>query len=460
MLKKYFGDRAFYSMVLAIVLPIIIQNGFSNFVNLLDNVMVGRLGTEEISGVSIINQLIFVYNLCIFGIMSGAGIFTAQFVGSGNTEGVRNTFRFKIISGLLLNAVVIAVLIFCGRQLAGLYLQGGSDGGDLELTMDFALSYLKIMLAGLPFFMLVQAYSSTLRESGETVVPMKAGIAAVLVNLVFNWILIFGKLGFPALGVRGAAFATVISRVVELAIVAVWTHTHPERMQYAKGLYSTLRVPSGLSGRIIKKGMPLFVNELFWATGMAILTQCYSMRGLNTVAGYNIGATMNNLCTVVIYANGAAIGIIIGRLLGACRFEEAYDTDRKMIVFSALLSFALSFLIYAVSGLFPLLYNTTPRAREIATAIIVIQALFLPAGAVRNACYYTLRSGGKTITTFLFDSGFVWLVNVPLAFILSRFTGLSAPYMFLCIQCGDLLKAAVGIFLVRSKKWIHNFAEA
>lgn len=460
MLKKYFGNRAFYSMVLTILLPIVIQNGFTNFVNLLDNVMVGRLGTEEISGVSIINQLVFVYNLCIFGIMSGAGIFTAQFVGSCNTEGVRNTFRFKVISGLLINIVVISVLTLYGRQLAGLYLQGTADGGDLQKTMEFALSYLRIMLFGMPFFMLVQAYSSTLRESGETLVPMKAGIAAVLVNFSFNWILIFGKLGFPAMGVRGAAFATVLSRLVELAIVALWTHTHTDRMLFAKGLYSTLLVPSGLSARIIKKGMPLFLNEVFWATGMAIMTQCYSMRGLNTVAGFNIGSTMNNLCTVVLYANGAAIGIIVGRLLGASRFEEAYDTDRKMIVFSALLSFALSFLIYAVSGLFPLLYNTTQAARRIASAVIVIQAAFLPLAATRNACYYSLRSGGKTITTFLFDSGFMWAVNVPAAFILSRFTSMSAPFMFLCIQIGDLFKAALGVFLVRRKTWIRNFAES
>ena len=457
-LNRYFGNKAFYSMVLAILVPIVIQNGFTNFVNMLDNVMVGRLGTEEIAGVSIVNQLIFVYNLCIFGIMSGAGIFTAQFVGGGNVAGVRNTFRFKLVSGLILNVIVLSLLFLRGPALIGLYLTGTADGGDIALTMDYALQYLHIMAIGLPFFLMVQCYASTLRENGETAIPMKAGIAAVMVNFVFNWLLIFGKLGFPRLGVRGAAIATVLSRVVELTIIATWTHTHLETMPFADGVYKTLRIPQALMKKILKKGAPLFANEVFWSVGMAFLNQCYSTRGLNTVAGFNIGSTMNNLCTVVLYANGAAIGIVVGRLLGAERYEEAYDTDRKMIVFSALLSFALSFVFMAVSGLFPQLYNTTPEARLIATQVIMIQSLFLPMAAIRNACYYTLRSGGRTIITFCFDSGFVWFITVPTALILSRLTDVGATTIFFYIQLGDVLKAAVGLHLVHRKLWLRKFA--
>lgn len=456
--SRFFGNKAFYSMVLTILVPMVIQNGFTNFVNLLDNVMVGRLGTEEIAGVSIVNQLLFVYNLCVFGIMSGAGIFTAQFVGGGNEAGVRNTFRFKLVSGILINAVVLSVLSFGGRSLISLYLTGTADGGDLELAMHYALQYLHIMEFGLPFFLVVQTYASTLRECGETAVPMKAGIAAVVVNLVFNWLLIFGNLGLPRLGVRGAAIATVLSRVVELAIIAAWTHTHLDIMPFAKGVYKTLLIPKTLAGKITSKGAPLFVNEVFWAIGMALLNQCYSTRGLNTVAGFNIGSTMNNLCTVVLYANGAAIGILVGRLLGAEKYEEAYDTDRKMIVFSALVSFGLSFFFLAISGLFPRFYNTTPEARLIAAHVIMIQALFLPAAAVRNACYYTLRSGGRTIITFFFDSGFVWLINVPVALILSRLTSVSAVTIFFFIQLGDLFKAAMGLYLVHRRMWLRKFA--
>ena len=191
--KKFIGDKAFYAMVLGITVPIIIQNGITNFVNLLDNIMVGQLGTEQMSGVSIVNQLIFVYNLCIFGGLSGAGIFTSQYYGQKDDEGIRHTFRYKLWMAVILTAGAIALFWLIGDSLINLYLSGSSDGGDLAATLSYGRTYLNIMLFGLPAFMMLQVYASTLRECGETVVPMKAGMAAVLVNLVFNYFLIYGK---------------------------------------------------------------------------------------------------------------------------------------------------------------------------------------------------------------------------------------------------------------------------
>ena len=224
MFRQFIGDRAFYRRVLGVAIPIIIQNGITNFVSMLDNIMVGQVGTVPMSGVAIVNQLLFVFNLCVFGAASGAGIFTAQFFGSQDQEGVRHTFRFKIMVGLLLGAAGIGIFLTAGPPLINLYLTGEGSAKDAALTLAYGLRYLRVMLFGLLPFALSNAYASTLRESGQTVVPMLAGVAAVLVNLVFNYILIFGKFGAPALGVVGAAAATVISRYVELAIVAGWTH--------------------------------------------------------------------------------------------------------------------------------------------------------------------------------------------------------------------------------------------
>ena len=224
--KKLIGDRAFYAMVLSVAVPIIVQNGISSFVNLLDNVMVGSLGTEQMSSVSIANQLIFVYNLCLFGGLAGAGIFTAQYFGLKDDEGIRYTFRYKIWMSLILTIASIAIFLMFGDQLIQLYLSGSSDGGDLAATLAYGRKYLRIMLLGIPAFMIMQIYASTLRECRETLVPMKAGVVAIFVNLVFNYLLIFGKFGLPQLGVSGAAIATVLSRYVEAAIVIVWTHFH------------------------------------------------------------------------------------------------------------------------------------------------------------------------------------------------------------------------------------------
>ncbi len=455
-LQKYIGDKSFYKMLLGVAVPIMIQNGFTNFVSMLDNIMVGRLGTEQMSGVAIANQLIFIYNLCIFGGLSGAGIFTAQFYGKNDIEGIRNSFRFKLILATVLTTVSLFVLSTFGDKLIGIYLNSSDDGGDLAFALQSGLEYIEVIFIGLFPFMLVQVYSSTLRECGETVLPMKAGVVAVLVNLLFNYLLIYGKFGFPYLGVQGAAIATVISRFVEAAIVIIWTHTHKEKQLFAKGLYSTMKVPKQLSRNITKKGFPLLLNEALWSSGMALLVQCYSMRGLNAVAGVNIAETLNNVFKVVFLAFGSSVGIIIGRLLGAGKMEEARDTDRKIIVFSIFISTILGFLMAAISGLFPQIYNTNDIAKRIATILILTQAVCLPFSAFKNATYFTLRSGGRTFITFLFDGGFVWAVSLPIAFILSRFTNASVLLIFISVQIGDFLKAILGYILVKKGVWIRN----
>lgn len=299
--KKFIGDKAFYKMVLAIAVPIMIQNGITNFVSLLDNIMVGQIGTEQMSGVAIVNQLIFVYNLCIFGGVSGAGIFTAQYYGQKDDEGIRHTFRFKIWMVLLLTIGAITVFLIWGGDLIQMYLNGSSDGGDLAAALHYGEDYMLVMLLGLPAFMMIQTYASTLRECGETMVPMKAGVTAVCVNLVFNYLLIYGKFGFPQMGVVGAAVATVLSRYVEMAIVLIWTHKHKEINTYITGLYKTRKIPGHLVKKFLIKGSPLLVNEALWSAAQASLLQCYSVRGLGVVAALNIASTIANLFNVEIY---------------------------------------------------------------------------------------------------------------------------------------------------------------
>lgn len=198
-LTKFIGNKDFYKMVLMIAVPIMIQNGITNFVSLLDNIMIGQVGTEQMSGVAIVNQLIFVYNLCIFGGVSGAGIFTAQYFGQGNHEGVRQTMRFKLWMSAIITALTILLFWLGGTSLINAYLKGDGSAASVAATLAHGKQYLGIMLIGLPAFAAVQMYSSTLRECGQTLLPMKAGIAAVFVNLTFNYILIYGKFGAPAL---------------------------------------------------------------------------------------------------------------------------------------------------------------------------------------------------------------------------------------------------------------------
>ena len=456
LLHKFIGDKAFYKMVLAITVPIMVQNGITNFVGLLDNIMIGRIGTEPMSGVAIVNQLFFVYHLCLFGGVSGAGIFTAQYFGQKNHEGVRQTVRFKLWIVVFITLLTTILLLTAGTDLIGLYLQGEGTADSAAATLYFGKQYLYIMLFELPPFMVVQVYSSTLRECGQTVLPMKAGIVAVFVNLILNYILIYGKLGAPALGVQGAALATVISRYVEAAIVLIHTHRHRELNPFVEGLYTTLKVPVDLARKIIIKGLPLLLNEALWASGMAVLTQCYSVRGLNVIAAQNISNTINNLFNIVFIALGDSVAIIVGQLLGAGKMKEARDTDTKLITFSILSCCLVAAIMAFLSPMFPMLYNTGEDVRRLAKYFIIISALFMPQNAFLHASYFTLRSGGKTIVTFLFDSVFIWCVSVTIAFTLSRFTTLHVLAVYALVQLGDIIKCIIGFILVKKGVWMQN----
>ena len=407
-LKRYIGDRAFYRRVLAIVVPIIIQNGITNFVSLLDNIMVGQVGTLPMSGVSIVNQLLFVFYLCIFGATAGAGIFTAQFQGSGDNEGIRHTFRFKILICAALALAGIGVFAFAGKPLIRLFLSGEGAASDASAILEYGQGYLEWMLLGLVPFAITSAYAGTLKETGETFIPMLGGIVATLVNLVLNYILIFGHFGAPEMGVEGAALATVISRFVELGIVAGWTHLNPKKNPFIVGAYRSLAIPGSLLKNITVKGMPLLANELLWSTGMTFMNQSYSTCGLDVVPALNITSTLFNLTSVVFMSMGAADGIIMGQMLGASTpREEVEDASRKLIAISVSSGVIFGLVTMALSGAFSHIYNTSPAVRLLATRLILICALFMPFDAFANAAYFVLRSGGQTYITFLFDSGFV-----------------------------------------------------
>lgn len=455
-LKKFIGDKNFYRTVFAIAVPIMIQNGITNFVALLDNIMVGQIGTEQMSGTAVANQLMFVYNLCVFGLLAGPGIFGAQFFGQGSNEGIRNVFRFKVLIGTFALTAGIIILSFFGDGLINSFLTGEGQDGNRDLIFRSGKEYLTIMLAGFIPFTATQIYASTLRETNCTVPPMFAGFAAVLVNLALDWLLIFGKLGFPEMGVRGAALATVIARFVECTIVIVYTHAKRNKNIFISGAFRSMKVPRDLAAKIIVSGLPLAVNEFFWSSGMAKLNQCYSQKGLEVVAATNISSTILNLFNVVYIALGSAVGIIVGQILGSGDMKRAKETDTKLIAFSIAAGALTGCVMAALSGVFPMLYETTEQVRGLASQFIIILAFFVPVQAFMNAAYFTLRSGGQTYVTLIFDSVFMWIVSVPTAMLLVKFTRLDIAAVFFICQAVDIMKVAIGLFLLKKGVWLRN----
>jgi putative MATE family efflux protein len=382
--------------------------------------------------------------------VGGGMLFIAQYFGAKDDDGINRSY------GLTLTCMMTVGLLFGLMALCfpEAVMRMYTDKPHIQAI---GVEYLRIAGFAYPLMVFSMAMAALLRCTGKVRLPLWGSIAGVLTNIFLNWVLIFGRLGFAPMGVFGAAVATVISRYVELTIVAFWTHTHKQKMPFIEGAFQSLRIPTALFFRIVRKGMPLLVNEALWSIGMTMLNQSYSTRGLDVVPALNISSTIYNLSGVVYMALGNAVGILIGQMLGANESEEKVrDADRKLIFASVVSCVLFGGLMAATSGLFPMLYDATNEVRSLATRLICISALMLPFNGYTNAAYFTLRSGGQTMVTFLFDSCFVWCFCVPLAYLLSRFTTIPIlPLYFIC-QATDLIKTAIGAFMIKQGKWIQN----
>lgn len=458
-IKDFIGTKSFYKMTLSIAVPMMVQNLISNFVNLLDNVMVGSLGTEEMSGVSIVNQLFFVFTLALFGAVSGAGIFTSQFHGKKDNDGIRYTIRFKAITVILLTIIALLIFIFAGDFLIGLYLHDSDSTENLELTAQIARKYLDIIIIGLLPFAISNIFSSTLRETGQTVIPMVTGFIAVFTNCALNYVLIFGKFGAPALGAEGAAIATVISRYVECAVFITYIFIKRKAYPFFKGAFKSLYIPKSLFKSITARGLPLLFNEFLWAAGMSALSMSYSLHGIAVVAGYSISSTVVNLLSISFQSLGASISIIVGKLLGANKFEEAIATVKKMFAFTLFASVLVGTAIFFASNPILNLYNTSEDSKNYAEFFMKTVAIITPINAFAHASYFTLRSGGKTFITFLFDSVFLLGFVVPFAFALYYLGHLSIFIIFPIVQATDIIKDIIGFIFIKKKVWVNNIVD-
>ncbi len=452
-------DKSNIRKLLMIAVPMMVQNGISNFVNLLDNLMIGQVGTNALSGVAIANQIIFVFFLMLFGAIAGVGIFTAQYYGNGDNEGIRYTFRFKLILSTVIAVAVTVILFFYSDRLINLFLLGEGDPKDAAQSLQIGVEYMKIMLISLIPVAISQSYSGTVRDMGRTRIPMVAAVAALLVNLVGNYILIYGHFGLPALGAKGAAIATVISRYVEMLILCIYIGTHPFNYPFIKGAYKSFRVPAVQVRAYFSKALPLMFNETFWSLGVTTMNQCYSYRSLNAVAAMNIESTINNLMGVAFIAMGEAVGIVMGHILGSGKLDKARESAGGMRGFTVLCGLIFGVIAVLIAPYFPLLYNTSDEVRSMATTFIIICGCIMPFAAFNHASYFIIRSGGNTMITVIFDCVYSWCLAVPTAFILSRFTNIDVRLMFAIVQSLEAVKCIVAYIMVKSEIWIRNIVQ-
>ncbi len=456
-MKKFIGDKKFYRLLLAILIPIVLQQLLTQFVNLLDNIMIGIVGNNEMTGVSLANQILFVYNLCVFGSLSGASIFATQYFGARNKDGYQEAFKFKWLMGIIIFVIFTLVLIFFNEPLLKAFINSNEgDFTDPTIVLEEGKKYLLIMLVGNLFFMLKEIYASSLREMKETLFPMICGVIAIFINLVLNYLLIYGKLGLPELGVSGAAIATVISRVVEFIIIVIYTYFKRHKFDYLIGIFKKPLPHLRAVKRFLPKTLLLLSNEFFWSLGLTVVVSCYSLRGLDAIASLNIANTVCNLFITLGTSLGNATAIVIGNMLGSGETKEAKDASYKILAFAIVAATGFTILMIISSFIVPNIYDTSDSIREVARVLIIIGALFLPVQAFNTCSYFILRAGGKVLLTILFDSVYIWIVRLPLAFVLSKFTGLSIIWLYLLISSTDVLKTFLGYYLVDKGIWLKQ----
>ncbi|XMB72196.1 MATE family efflux transporter [Mycoplasmatota bacterium WC30] len=450
-MKSLIGDKSFYKRLIAISLPIIVQQLITSSVQLVDNVMVGSLGELAIGSVSVVNQLYFVIILVTFGVLGGAGVFTAQYFGSKDFDKLKQTYRFKVIASLVVATISFIVLSFFGRSLISIFTEN-------PVTIAGGMDYLNIVKWSMFPWAISVSISFTFREIGITKPLLKISLITIVTNTLLNYLLIFGKFGFPQLGIEGAAIATLISRCVESGLFII--------LAYKKGqvFNSKIKEMFKINGFVLKAiiimAIPLMLNEVLWSTGQTMFMEAYSTRGDNALAAANITGAISQLVFVIFGGMSTGIAVMVGNTLGENKLSLAKENSKKLIFASIVLAAFMGVVLFGLSFFILNIYDVLEETKQIAAFNIRVNALIIPVVAFNVAMYFTLRSGGDTKSTFIMDSGYMWVVQVPTAYILSRVTDLPITMLFLIIQLLEIPKMAFAYSRYKKGHWIKNLALA
>ena len=445
---NHLGTDPIGKLVPRIAFPSMLAQFVSVLYSIVDRMYIGHIasvGDLALAGVGVCGPILTMIGAFSSLIGVGGAPLLGIRLGEKNEKEASRILANAFLMLVSLSLVLTAAALFLTRPMLMAF-------GASTVTYPYARAYFMIYVSGSVFALLSTGLNQFVICQGFASEGMKSVLLGAVLNLLLDPVFIF----VLHLGVRGAAIATVLSRFVECAIVITWTHRHKERNRFIVGAYETMRVPPELARQIVRLGAPLLINELLWSGGMAMLNQCYSMRGLEVVSACNISSTVSNLFLCAALSMGNTVAIIVGQLLGAGELERAVDEDRKLIAFSVALSTCVGIVMALLAPLLPQLYNTSDSVKQMASDMLWVSAAMMPFNAFTNTCYFTLRSGGKTIITFIFDSAYIWAICIPVAFTLSRYTTLPILPMFMIVQSLEILKCGIGFVFVKRRKWVNN----
>jgi putative MATE family efflux protein len=445
-------DKAFLNPFIKIVIPISLQFLFVSSLGIVDTMMVGQLGSTAIAAVSLANQVFYLLNFTLFGVHTGAAIFTAQYWGNGDIPGIRRVLGVCLMIGFAACALFSILALVIPAQSVGFYTQ------DPEVIA-LGSEYLRIVGLSYLATMITVCFTSVLRSVGRIRVPVFISIATICLNTLLNYLLIFGHLGLPRLGVVGAATATSIARVVEC--LAILLYVYLSRSPAAASIKELTRIDRRFWGVYLGVAAPVVANEVLWAIGTSLYNAVYAHIGTDQVAAVSVAITILNLASVIFNGISTACGIMVGNAIGAGQPEKAFLVAKRSLILGGGLALVVGFFLFILRFALIDLYQLQGLTRQYAYDVLGVLSFAVIFRAFNPTIIVgTLRSGGDVRFSALLDVGAVWLVGVPLAFLGGYVLNLPIHWVVVCALGEGLSKSVIGLRRVASKKWMRNLTQA
>ena len=448
---ELFGDRKFYRDLFTLAFPIILQNLFRSLVTTLTTIMIGKLGTVEIAAAALGNQIFFMFDIFIFGICSGGSIFSAQFWGRGDVPGIRKNLGFCISLTLSVAFLyTLTTLLFPGK-LISIYSRD-------EEVIEAGTVYLSALSFSFIPYSISLAFTLSLRSVERVRIAIVLTTIALSLNVVLNYLFILGPGPIPAMGVKGAAMATVISRIVETLILVSVTYIkkYPQAGSFRE-LFSFNRY---YARQFFRVTLPVMIDETLWSLGVTIQNLIYARTNTDAIAAFNIASTVYNLTWVLFIGIGHGLAILIGKKIGENNEKIAREYASRSVRFTPLLSLGAALILMLLSRFLPFFFNVNTETLLFASRMLIVYSICYPFRAFNNTMIIGIcRAGGDTVFGVFYELAVMWLIALPLA-ALTAFI-LKAPVMiiFICIMLEHPLKAIIGIWRFKSGKWLHNVVE-
>ncbi len=440
--------KTFYKSFFFLMIPMALKELIAAFINLLDTVMLGDFGKDVIAAVGIANQWYFLYTVVVFGICGGAGVFAAQYWGANDIKKVKKVLGLNIILVFAAALVFVLPALIAPEMIIRLFRNDTA-------VVEHGVKYLRIACFSYLFAALTSAYDMSLCCSGKANIPFVSRFIGLIVNFVANWTLIFGKFGFPRLGIEGAAIATIIARAVELLIML--GAIYGKKLVQAAKPQELFNIPKGMPGRYFKAALPVMINEGLWALGTTAYSWVFAKQSTDAMVVITIVQNLERLLLVFFHGGGNATGIIVGKLVGAEEYDKAYYTSKQLCILNIVFSALVSVVFILIRPLVLLPYNITPEIYKETMNILFLTAIIMN---VKSLTFLLIvgvfRNGGATRTAAIIDITSMWLVGVPLALVAGLYFRLPLFYIYLIIMSEEIVKVGFSIPFFLSKKWIKN----